>query len=542
MRLSRQSTIIIGSGIAGLYAAIKLSQNNNIKNNKILLVTKSNLRESNSRYAQGGIVGVLPENTHDSIELHVQDTLNAGAGLSDPEITEFISRNSAEVIADLITCGVEFDKDGNKGLAMTLEGAHSVRRILHSGGDATGRSIEIALSNYVENCPNIQIYQKTQAVELLIDSKGVCRGVIVLNTENNKYETIFASAVIIASGGSGQVYSNTTNPKIATGDGIALAYRADAVIQDMEFIQFHPTALTLKDNDTRFLISESVRGEGAKLINNKNEQFTSKYDKRGDLAPRDVVTRSIFFEMHETNADSVYLDTSSIDKELLLRRFPNIIKSCKDNGIDVLNEKIPVSPAAHYLMGGIKIGVNGKTSISGLYAVGEASCSSLHGANRLASNSLLECVVIARELANYINDNPKRSFISQDHTIQNLIEHYSNKPPRPVKDLPLLKTFLKDTMWKNAGIIRTEKTLTEALQVIDKLKSKFNREYLCNCIEEYEFRNLLVISELIVTAALSREESRGAHYREDFPETATEANHSYLKKGELLVDNVLSIA
>lgn len=542
MRLSRQSTIIIGSGIAGLYAAIKLSQNINIKNNKILLVTKSNLRESNSRYAQGGIVGVLPENTHDSIELHVQDTLNAGAGLSDPEITEFISRNSAEVIADLITCGVEFDKDGDKDLALTLEGAHSVRRILHSGGDATGRSIEIALSNYVENCPNIQIYQKTQAVELLVDSKGVCRGIIVLNTENNKYEVIFASSVIIASGGAGQVYSNTTNPQIATGDGIALAYRAEAIIQDMEFIQFHPTALTLKDNDTRFLISESVRGEGAKLINNKNEQFTSKYDKRGDLAPRDVVTRSIFFEMQETNTDSVYLDTSSIDKELLLRRFPNIIKSCKDNGIDVLSENIPVSPAAHYLMGGIKIEVNGKTSIPGLYAVGEASCSSLHGANRLASNSLLECVVIAGELANYINDNPRRSFISQDHKIQNLIEHYSNKPPRPMKDLSVLKAYLKDTMWKNAGIIRTEKTLTEALQLIDKLKSKFNRDYLCSTIEEYEFRNLLVISELIVTSALSREESRGAHCREDFPETAAEANHSYLKKGELLVDDALYIA
>lgn len=544
MRLSRQSIVIIGSGIAGLYAAIKLSHDKNLnpKNNKILLVTKSTLRESNSRYAQGGIVGVLPENTHDSIELHVQDTLEAGAGLTDPKISEFISRNSAEVIADLIAYGVKFDKNNDKKLALTLEGAHSVRRILHAGGDATGRSIELALSEHVENNPNIQIYQKTQAVDLLIDSKGICRGVIVLNTETNKYETVFASAVIIASGGAGQVYSNTTNPKIATGDGIALAYRANAVIQDMEFVQFHPTALTIMENNTRFLISESVRGEGAKLTNINNETFTHKYDERGDLAPRDVVTRSIFFEMKETNANNVLLDTPSIREETLLNRFPNIIKTCKDNGIDILNEKIPVSPAAHYIMGGIKISENGKTSIPGLFAVGEAACSSLHGANRLASNSLLECVVISRELANYINDNPRRSFISQDHTIQSLIEQYNKKPYKPTVDISSLTASLKDIMWQNAGIIRTERTLTEALETINKLKNRFNKEFVCNNIEEYEFRNLLIVSELIVMAALNREESRGAHFREDYPETRLHAEHSYFRKGELVAKDVLSIA
>jgi len=541
MRLSKQSIVIIGSGIAGLYAAIKLSHNKNI-DNKILLVTKSTLRESNSRYAQGGIVGVLPENTHDSIDLHVQDTVKAGAGLSDPEVTEFISRNSAEVIADLIAYGVEFDKNNDEKISLTLEGAHSVRRILHAGGDATGRSIEIALSRHVENSPNIQIYQKTQAVDLLIDSKGICRGVIVLNTETGKYEAIFASTVIIASGGVGQVYSNTTNPQIATGDGVALAYRANAIIQDMEFVQFHPTALTVKENGTRFLISESVRGEGAKLVNVNNEYFTNNYDERGDLAPRDVVTRSIFFEMKKTGIDNVLLDTSSIDQEILSRRFPNIIKACKDNGIDILSRNIPVSPAAHYMMGGIKISINGETSVPGLFAIGEAGCSSLHGANRLASNSLLECVVISRELANYLNNNPGNSFISEDPAINRTIDRYNEKLPQPVKEISSLLAALKDIMWQNAGIIRTEDTLTEALQVINILKNKFNREYLCNSIEEYEFRNLLINGELIVKAAIARKESRGAHFRDDYPATCENAYHSYLQKEEFLVENVLPIA
>jgi L-aspartate oxidase len=537
MRLSKKSIVIIGSGIAGLYAAIKLAQTNK----DILMVTKSTLRESNSRYAQGGIAGVLPENTHDSIDLHVMDTIKAGAGLTDPVVSEFISRNSTEVIADLIRYGVDFDKNNDTEIALTLEAAHSVRRILHAGGDATGRNIEIALSKLVENNQNIEIYQETQAIDLLIDLKGVCRGLIILDNLTGEYEAIYASAVVIASGGAGQVYSNTTNPAIATGDGIALAYRANAVIQDMEFVQFHPTALTIEGNDIRFLISESVRGEGAKLINANNDYFTYNYDERGELAPRDIVTRSIFFEMQKSATANVFLDTAGIDKEILLNRFPNIIKVCKENNIDLINEKIPVSPAAHYFMGGIKISVKGETSIPGLFAIGEAGCSSLHGANRLASNSLLECIVIARELADSLSNNVEKSFISDDATIQTLINQY-NKEAAPLTDEILnLKIRLKESMWKNAGIVRTEKSLTEALKEITVLKKKFNRNYICSNIQEYELRNLLIIAELIVMSALARKESRGAHYREDYTQTDTNAYHSFLRKGELLANDIIAI-
>lgn len=537
MRVSKKSIVIIGSGIAGLYAAIKLA----CKHNNILMVTKSTLRESNSRYAQGGIAGVLPENTHDSIELHVKDTIKAGAGLTDPTVSEFISKNSTEVIADLINYGVDFDKNTDEQIALTLEAAHSVRRILHAGGDATGRNIEIALSKLVESSENIEIYEKTQAIDLLIDSNGDCKGLIIFNICTGEYETIYADAVIIASGGAGQVYSNTTNPSIATGDGIAIAYRANAVIQDMEFVQFHPTALTIKDNDIRFLISESVRGEGAKLVNKNNEYFAYKYDEKGDLAPRDVVTRSIFFEMQKTQESNVFLDTASISTETLLNRFPNIIKACKDNNIDMINEKIPVSPAAHYLMGGIQISINGKTSINGLFAIGEAACSSLHGANRLASNSLLECIVIAKELSNYLKDNVRYSTIQKDSAIELLISKYDNNIPSEINEITQIKKVLRETMWFNAGIIRTEQSLSEALRKINDLKSKFNRNFICSNIEEYEFRNLLIIAELIVMSALARKESRGAHFRGDYPLADIKAYHSYLRKGELLANDIVSI-
>lgn len=401
MKYSEYSVVVVGSGAAGLYAALKISQQIKLPEG-ILLISKSSLGISNSRYAQGGIVGVVHQNPDDCVELHIKDTLKAGAGLSDEKVTEEISSASDVVLNDLIENGVEFDKDESGNITFTLEAAHSVKRILHSGGDATGKGITEGLVKAVRADSNIHVIEKAMAVELLISSDKECKGVIVFNKQTGEHEIVYSSAVIIATGGAGQVYKYTTNPNGATGDGIALAYEAGAVIQDMEFMQFHPTALALSpESQNRFLISEAVRGEGAKLLNKRGEEFMVKYDERKELAPRDVVTRAIFSEMQLENAPNVYLNAVVIGEEKIARRFPTISTRCKENGVDITKEPIPVAPAAHYTMGGIKADVEGRTSIKGLYAIGEAACTGFHGANRLASNSLLECVVCAYELADY---------------------------------------------------------------------------------------------------------------------------------------------
>lgn len=545
MKISEYSTVIIGSGIAGLYAALKTAENNNITKG-ILLVTKSKLRESNSRYAQGGIAGVLSENTLDSVNLHVKDTIKAGAGLSDFSTAKFISENSDRAIKDLINYGVNFDKDENKNLALTLEGAHSVKRILHAGGDATGKSIECALSEKVEQNKNITIYEKTQAVELLIDEDNICRGVIVFNTESSQYEAVYSPAVVIATGGFGQIYRNTTNPSIATGDGIALAYRANAIMQDMEFVQFHPTAFAKNSNDTRFLISESVRGEGARLRNLNKELFAFKYDRMGDLAPRDIVTRAIYFEMKNTNTPYVLLDTTLINEEKINRRFPNISNVCKSYGLDMSKDPIPVSPAAHYAMGGIKITIDGKTSISGLYSIGEAGCTSLHGANRLASNSLLECIVSSVELAKYLSNAELNicitNYINKDKNIEKQINEYDKNSSEPITNLKDLILKLKNTMWENAGIIRDAKSLNKAMYDLNQIKAVFGKTGKCSNICEYELKNMIDVAELIIYAALSRKESRGAHYRSDYPETSLNCCHSFLRKEDIKQSNAVLFA
>lgn len=528
MKHSIYSAVIVGSGIAGLYAALKLTEEMNLPDG-VLVITKANLKESNSRYAQGGIVAVMPENKKDSTSLHIADTIKAGAGLSDFNTVKFISENSDHVIKELLEFGVDFDRDNDNNLKFTMEGAHSVKRILHSGGDATGYCIEKVLVDRVNENKDITVYEQTIAVDLLINADKECRGLIAYNSATDEYETIYSSAIILATGGTGQLYRYTTNPNVATGDGIALAYRAGAIVQDMEFVQFHPTAFTVSSEDNMFLISEAVRGEGAKLVDLDGNKFMHLYDERQELAPRDIVTRAIFDQMTKTKSDNVYLDATNIEKEVFFNRFPNISRTCLKNGIDPSKDYIPVSPAAHYTMGGIKTNLEGMTSIPGLYAIGETACTGLHGANRLASNSLLECVVTAYELVNHLSFRNLETSDSIDEQILNTIKKYQSDEEYYEINVDKIRFQLQDTMWQNVGIIRSKRTLEQAKADIERLQEQFQYENKCCTREEYELRNLLSVANLIIQFALIREESRGAHYRADFPdkkETACHYSHS----------------
>ena len=535
MKYSKYSAVVIGSGIAGLYSALKLEQQLNLPDG-ILLITKSELGESNSYYAQGGMVAVLKSNKNDSVSSHVADTIKAGAGLSELNTIKFISENSDKVVKDLLTFGVEFDRDENGNFTLTKEAAHSVNRILHSGGDATGREMEIALCHTLQNHKNIKVYENSLAVDLLVEN-NTCDGVVIFHEKNSEYETVYCKTLILATGGLGQLYKYTTNPVGATGDGFALAYNVGAELQDMEFVQFHPTALAFDDkkNHNRFLISEAVRGEGAKLCNKDRVQFMYKYDERKELAPRDIVARSIFQEMKATNTTNVYLDTSDIPRDKLIKRFPTIANKCLDNGIDITKDLIPVAPAAHYFMGGVKTNLKGETSIKGLYAIGEVSSTGLHGGNRLASNSLLECVVCAYEVAEFLRNSDLSFDIPKNEKFDKIISKYEIPNVENKIDVQNLKSKLKDLMWNNVGIYRNEKSLNDAINGLNELEKEFPKQDKYLSKEEYEFKNMLISAGLIVKSAIRRKESRGAHYRTDYLETNEVCEHSILsrRKGEL---------
>ncbi len=525
---SYQDVLVVGSGAAGLYAALCLPPNL-----KVGLITKEDLKTGASDWAQGGIAAAT--SPADSPVFHLEDTLKAGAGLCDRYAVQFLVEKAPQAIADLLRLGVSFDRSGDD-LARTLEAAHSQARVLHAA-DRTGRAIVSTLMEKVVERPNITIIPQAIALKLWLDPEGQrCQGICLLHQDHLCW--LRAQAVILATGGGGQVYAQTTNPAVSTGDGVALAWRAGAVIRDPEFFQFHPTALTVP-GAPRFLISEAVRGEGAHLIDAQGRRFAFDYHPAGELAPRDVVSRAIFSHLQKTSDDpahaKVYLDLRPIEPERLRYRFPNIIRICQKWGINVLEDVIPVAPAAHYWMGGVATDLNAGTSLPGLYAIGEAASTGVHGANRLASNSLLECIVFAAKLVeiglepeNFRGERPEKPLEIAENW-QEEQEYWQTVR----RELPIL-------MWENAGICRFQNELEIAIlrvqqwkQQLESLKmSQFLQNllpdkgqlFLCPSVQleiriAIETLNLLDIANLILESALLRAESRGGHYRGDYPET-----------------------
>jgi L-aspartate oxidase len=538
--------LVIGGGAAGLYAALCLPAHL-----KVALITKDDLSISASDWAQGGIAAALsPE---DSAGLHIEDTLKAGAGLCEPAAVELLVQEARVCIESLVNLGVAFDRSGDQ-LAMTLEAAHSRKRVLHAA-DTTGHAIVSTLGLQVLQRQNVRVFNQTFVLDLWTDESG-CRGVCLCqnlmageeaeglehpadgegSAGSPQMRWIPARAVVLATGGGGQVFSQTTNPAASTGDGVAIAWRAGAQLRDLEFFQFHPTALTLPDAP-RFLISEAVRGEGAHLLDDEGRRFTFDYHPDGELAPRDVVSRAIFSHLQKTGKPEgrVWLDLSNIEPERIRYRFPNIIQVCKHWGIDLFNEPIPVSPAAHYWMGGITCGLQSETTVNNLYAVGENSSTGVHGANRLASNSLLECLVYGAQLK----------------TIQPAAQ-IADVPVVAAKSVPLnddwlsvvtqWRSQLPQLIWQNAGICRTHQGMAGAIAQVAAWQSEFDQLSISQALQLRpgetaelpasvtmeqirlwgEVRNLFAIATLILKSADFRTESRGGHYRSDYPHSSDE--------------------
>lgn len=507
--------IVIGSGIAGLSFALKVAE----AGQRVAIITKKNSAESNTNYAQGGIAAVTSQT--DDVEMHVADTLDAGDGLCDGTAVREILTDGAASIDELAHRGVAFTQLDDGSVSLGKEGGHSQRRILHVK-DVTGKAIEEALLHGIETSPNIETFEHHFAVELITAAKlgqpGEDRvlGLYALNTKTEQVETFQSSVVLLATGGIGQVYQYTTNPFIATGDGIAMAYRAGVEVRNMEFIQFHPTAFYSRDSD-RFLISEAVRGEGAILRNLEGEAFMQRYDQRKDLAPRDIVARAIDSEMKQSGARHVWLDTRDIPLKKLHDHFPNIYEHCSRQGIALEKDMIPVVPAAHYLCGGVKTNLSGETSLAGLYACGEVACTGLHGANRLASNSLLEAVVMANRGATAVGEYLQASSAASIELPTWVDGDVRDSDERVV----LLHNWdeVKRTMWDYVGIVRSTKRLERARTRIQTLDREINDYYWDFKVDEslLELRNMILVAGLVVDCALQRKESRGLHYTLDFP-------------------------
>ena len=493
--------LVIGAGVAGLRAAIELAPAG-----RVLVLAKREIADSSTQYAQGGIAAALSD--EDEISLHLQDTLNAGDGLCNPEAARVLVEDAPERIEELIAWGTQFDREGTK-LTFGREGAHSRNRILHAHGDSTGREIQRALYAKAKTLPEISVREFEFSTDLVIESGRVC-GVRVID-EHGTHTAIYASAVLLATGGMGQLYVNTTNPSVATGDGVAMAYRAGAELTDLEFIQFHPTALYLK-KAPRFLLSEALRGEGAYLRNMEMMRFMPKYHPMGELAPRDVVARAIMHELERGHAKEavVYLDLTHLDAAHIHKRFPRIYATCVQYNIDITTELVPIRPAAHYAMGGVRSDLDGRATLPGLYAAGEAAGTGVHGANRLASNSLLEGLVFGARAGKTMRDELKQ----ESHRAADVPPAaYSNGPARLPVDASI--TELQELMWKDVGIVRTGAGLKNAIQRLEEISEKVSRPH---SRREFEARNLQINGMLVARSALARQESRGAHYRTDFPD------------------------
>jgi L-aspartate oxidase len=501
--MSEYNYIVVGSGIGGLYTALLASEHGSV-----LVITKGSIDDCNTRYAQGGIAAAIGKD--DSIELHVQDTIKAGDGLSDEEVVNILVKEAPARIADLVDYRVPFDTiDGE--IALTMEAAHSVPRILHAGGDATGEHIELALSRKVRSS-KIQVLENFLATEILVD-KGRVAGIKAIDCRTGTEEVFQCRFLVLATGGAGQLYRYNTNSDVATGDGIALAFNAGAEIMDMEFFQFHPTALRMP-GVLPFLISEAVRGEGGVLRNAKGDCFMTDYHEKGDLAPRDVVARSILNEMKKTGSDKVYLDVTHLPPHVISTRFPQIYSFCLDHGLDITKTRIPVAPAAHYMIGGIRTSSWGESNIAGLFAAGEVACTGVHGANRLASNSLLEAIVFSRRIIERTVNKVKGN-ASNTGQIRDMQLTLSQRPTPKILPVPGLAS-IQQLHWDKVGIIRDKDGLNQAASVLAGWQNSLPKP---NDQPSYELSNLVLTGRLLTEAACVREESRGAHFRSDFPES-----------------------
>ncbi len=476
--------IIVGSGIAGLRAAIDLAEAG-----RVIIFTKSQITESNSMYAQGGIAAAIGPN--DDIEKHYADTMAAGAGLCDPTAVRVLVEEGPEEIDNLLRWGADFERDGGV-LSLSREGGHSVPRIVHGNGGLTGKVVVDALLTRVRANSRVTIAPFTFFRDLIVDDDYVS-GIQV--EHDGQTSNCYAKATLLATGGGSQVYSQSTNPETATGDGLAAAYRAGAELRDMEFVQFHPTVLNLR-GAPRFLLTEALRGEGAHIVNERGERFVN------ELSTRDEVSRAVFRQLTTLPDTKVLLDMTHVPADVLQKKFRHVYTTCLNYGLDITRDRIPITPAAHYFMGGVRTDLSGRTSLGGLYAAGEAASAGVHGANRLASNSLLEALVFGRRVAEAMSEASERTPATQSGKASSQM---SGKPNEEVRDIT----------WRHAGVVRSAEGLKTGLTALSRIQ---------------ENSNLLTVARVIHECALAREESRGAHFREDFPATASEKVHSYIQK------------